>query len=138
KGSTVCCNEKVCIFKIRGAYRHQLYLHRPLAKLACHRRSSLGSLCLTLYRFCFGAWAALECWFLSFCRKDGGLVISRSFSLFKGYCACGAGGKAVAKSIAVIFAAKLCLSIYHFNCPLMAGIDAEPSAVTFFFVDFYG
>ena len=65
-----------------------------------------------------------------------GLVISRSFPLFKGDGIGGTGRQAITQPVAVILTGQLGLPVYHFNSAFMAGIGTSAAAVALFFIDF--
>ena len=140
-GGAVGCDQELCPVKIGGVHRHQLDLAGPLAQL---RRLCCGggSRCAFLpAELAHGAArAAVEGRFCGLCGlfllvfQHGLLVVGGCLTLFKGDGTGGAAGQAVAKAVAVVVPHELCLAVHQTDGTLVAGGDAGPAAVAFFFV----
>ena len=61
-------------------------------------------------------------------------VIGSSFPFHKGNRTGGAGGQAIAQTIAIIVPQEFCLPVYHADSPFMAGFGAGPTSIALFFV----
>ena len=68
--------------------------------------------------------------------SDASEVVGRGFTHFKADGIGGAGGQAVAQTIAVVFAGENGFAIYHFDGAFVAGSCTGTAAVTFFLIDF--
>src|SRR5574344_2436249 len=65
----------------------------------------------------------------------GNFVVFLCFTFLKAYSSCRAGRQAVSETVAVIVAEELSLSVYHSDCPFMAGFCAQTAAVAFLFIN---
>src|SRR5699024_2983154 len=61
-------------------------------------------------------------------------IVRGCLSFFKGNGSGGTGRQTISQTVAVSFPEKFCLSLYHTDSALMAGVGAKTAAVTFFFV----
>jgi hypothetical protein len=67
--------------------------------------------------------------------QDCGLVIGSGLSFHEGDGALGAGGEAVAQTIAVVVPQELCLAFYHTDGAFVASLHTDAASVTFMFID---
>ena len=63
------------------------------------------------------------------------LIIFRSLALLKSNRPCRASWQAVAKAVTEVLPDQFCLPIYDVNRPFMAGICAQPAAITLLFIN---
>lgn len=71
-----------------------------------------------------------------FISENRGLIVSGGFPFHKGDGACRAGGETVSQTVAVIIPQEFRFSVYHADGSFMAGLGAQTTAVTFFFINF--
>ena len=116
----------------------KLDLHRPLAQLGLLGRPDVAGGFLPVNGPRRGAGAAAGQFFFLFCLRgqNGGFVVGSRFPFYEGDRAGGAGGKAVAQTVAVVVPHQLRLAVYHGDGALVARRRAGAAAVAFFPVDF--
>ena len=142
-GGAVGGDEQPCTVKIGGVYRHQLDLHRPLgqaARLLGLRRFHGGcGLPLNIPGLAAGTAAgeghALLPHFPLLILHDGFFIVGRRFPLHKGDGPGGAGGQAVAQTVAVVVPHEPGLAVHHGDGALVTGIGAGAAAVALIFID---
>ena len=149
---TVGGNEKLRAVEIRGVDGGELDLHRPLAQFA-HQSGLLqdgrgqrrnGSSVKRGRRrqgtrLAPGAAARKRLVRLLFLFRllNGSGVIGRSLPLLKGNGARGAGGQAVAETVAVILPQKHGFAVHHADRAFMARLGARAAPIAFFCVNVY-
>jgi hypothetical protein len=65
----------------------------------------------------------------------GAFVVFLRFAFLKADRVRRAGRQAVSETVAIIVAEELGLSVYHADCPFVAGFCAQTAAVTFLFIN---
>ncbi|MPN46083.1 hypothetical protein SDC9_193663 [bioreactor metagenome] len=68
-------------------------------------------------------------------RQNGSFVIRRRLPLDKGNGIGGAGGQAIAQSVAIVVPQKLGLPVYHTDGSFMTGSSARAAAVALILID---
>ena len=153
-GSTVCRDQKLCIFKIWCIDRNQFDLYGPLGKAACLFPCILGNfflLCLHRRFLLFikaschtsGAHVWLPCWHrgLCFLKLHSFFhclrVIICGFPLYNADRIGRAGRKTVSQSVTVIIPDQFRLATSHDNSSFVAGSCTGTTAVAFLFLNVY-
>jgi len=67
----------------------------------------------------------------------GGFIVGGGFTFLKRDGARGADRETVPQTVTVVVAQQPCTAIYHTDCTLMTGFNAQSTAITFFLVDVY-
>ena len=144
-GGAVGGDEQPRPVEIGRIHRHQLDLHRPLGQAArllsagCFR--SGRGLALNVPGLAAGAAAgqrhALLPHFPLLVLHDGFLIVGRRLPLYKGDGPGGAGGQAVAQTVAVVVPHELRLAVHHGDGALVTRLGAGTAAVALVPVDLY-
>ena len=138
---TVGGDEQLGAVKIRGVYRYQFDLYRPLRELAVHcggiPRGGSGDARDTLG---LGAGAAAGERSADGLGLLGGTdrlgIIGGGLPHLKADGTHRAGGEAIAQAVAIVLTQKAGPPVHHADGALMTGGGAETAAVTAFNVDF--
>ena len=141
-GGAVGGDEQLGPVEVGCVHRHQLDLAGPLTQLGC--RDLRGHRCRGGFPVELAhrtARTTVECrllggsgGFLLLVFQHGLLIVGGSFPLGEGDGPGGTAGQAVAEAVAVVVPHQPGLAVHQANGPFVAGGDAGPAAVAFFFV----
>jgi hypothetical protein len=131
-------NQQGGVTQIRGVYRNQFYLHRPLRKQALRGGGMLNnSGLIPPYRFGFtaGAYSQRGCPFRFFIHLNRLLVVLFGVPFLKSNRARGADRQAIAKTVAIVFPQQPRFPVNYAYGAFAAGLGAEAATVAFFLIN---
>ena len=118
KGGAVCGDQQVGVFVIGRGVAQKLELHGPVAQGSARRAHARAAAGADMRRLLRG--------------EHSRFIVGRRFALLKGDRAHGAGGQAVAQTVAEVLPRQTRLAVHNVDRALVAGFGTQAAAVAFF------